>query len=417
MPNTLYELNTLRIGLVGAGFIANFHLESLISVRNVEVRGIYGPTKARREALAAKANQLKLGPCVAYPDLNALLSSGEIDAVWILVPNHARLETMRAIRDFALANPGVLRAVACEKPLARTVREAEEMLALVKEAGLLHGYLENQLFATAVARGKAILWERAASVSGAPYIARATEEHSGPHEPWFWQGERQGGGVLLDMMCHSVEVARFLLTAPGATRDTLTPKSANGTIATLKWNRPDYARSLTMSMGADVDYLKRPTEDFARGTVIMTREDGTDVVIECATSWAYVGAGLRIQLEVLGAEYSMEYNSLGSELKLFLSRNLQGDAGEDLVEKQNSEQGLMPVLEDEHGTYGYTSENRAMVEAFRMGEMPFETFRDGVEVVRILMGLYKSAEEGRTVEFDKEDLTDFVPAVARGASS
>ncbi len=77
----------------------------------------------------------------------------------------------------------------------------------------------------------------------------------------------------------------------------------------------------------------------------------------------------------------------------------------------------MPVLEDEHGTYGYTSENRAMVEAFRMGEMPFETFRDGVEVVRILMGLYKSAEEGRTVEFDKEDLTDFVPAVARGASS
>ena len=180
MPNTLYELNTLRIGLVGAGFIANFHLESLISVRNVEVRGIYGPTKARREALAAKANQLKLGPCVAYPDLNALLSSGEIDAVWILVPNHARLETMRAIRDFALGNPGVLRAVACEKPLARTVREAEEMLALVKEAGLLHGYLENQLFATAVARGKAILWERAASVSGAPFIARATEEHSGP---------------------------------------------------------------------------------------------------------------------------------------------------------------------------------------------------------------------------------------------
>ena len=223
--------------------------------------------------------------------------------------------------------------------------------------------------------------------------------------------------MLLDMMCHSVEVARFLLTAPGAARDTLTPKSANGTIATLKWNRPDYARSLTKSMGAEVDYLKRAAEDFARGTVIMTREDGTDVVIECATSWAYVGAGLRIQLEVLGAEYSMEYNSLGSGLKLFLSRNLQGDAGEDLVEKQNSEQGLMPVLEDEHGTYGYTSENRAMVEAFRMGEMPFETFRDGVEVVRILMGLYKSAEEGRTVEFDKEDLIDFVPAVARGGSS
>lgn len=417
MSHALPELKTLRIGMIGAGFIANFHLESLVSVRNVEVRGVYGPTKARRDALAAKANALKLGPCVAYPDLDSLLACGEIDAVWILVPNHVRLETMRAIRDFARANPGTLRAVACEKPLARTVREAEEMLSLVNEAGLLHGYLENQLFATAVVRGKQILWERAASAAGAPYLARATEEHAGPHEPWFWQGERQGGGVLLDMMCHSVEVARFLLTAPGAPRETLTPKSATGTIATLKWNRPDYARSLMASMGGEVDYLKKPAEDFARGTVIMTRDDGTDVVIECATSWAYIGAGLRIQLEVLGAEYSMEYNSLGSGLKIFLSRNLSGEAGEDLVEKQNSEQGLMPVVEDEHGTYGYTNENRAMVEAFRMGEMPSETFRDGLEVVRMLMALYKSAEEGRTVEFGKEDLADFVPAVARGDAS
>ncbi len=138
-----------------------------------------------------------------------------------------------------------------------------------------------------------------------------------------------------------------------------------------------------MSMGADVDYLKRPTEDFARGTVIMTREDGTDVVIECATSWAYVGAAERIQLEVLVcAEYSMEYTRWGLD-QAFLSRNLQGDAGEDLVEKQNSEQGLMPVLEDEHGTYGYTSENRAMVEAFRMGEMPFETRCDGGTVAGV----------------------------------
>lgn len=416
MSKAFTELKTLRIGMIGAGFIANFHLESLVSVRNVEVRGIYGPTKQRREALAAKANALKLGPCVAYQDLNSMLASGEIDAVWILAPNYVRLETMRAIRDFAIANPGVLRAVACEKPLARTLREAEEMLHLVEEAALLHGYLENQLFATAVVRGKSILWARAAGAAGAPYVARATEEHAGPHEPWFWQGQRQGGGVLLDMMCHSVEVGRFLLTAPGAARQTLKPKSATGTVATLKWNRPDYARSLASGMGGGVDYLKRPAEDFARGTIVMTRDDGTDVVIECATSWAYIGAGLRIQLEVLGAEYSMEYSSLGSGLKVFFSRNLAGEAGEDLVEKQNSEQGLMPVVEDEHGTYGYTNENREMVESFRMGQMPFETFADGVEVVRMLMALYKSAEEGRTVEFDKEDLTDFVPAVARGTA-
>jgi predicted dehydrogenase len=56
-------------------------------------------------------------------------------------------------------------------------------------------------------------------------LARAAEEHSGPHMPWFWEGELQGGGVLNDMMCHSVEEARFMLTAPGASRDSLTPLS------------------------------------------------------------------------------------------------------------------------------------------------------------------------------------------------
>ena len=73
----------------------------------------------------------------------------------------------------------------------------------------------------------------------------------------------------------------------------------------------------------------------------------------------------------------------------------------------------MPVLDDEAGIYGYTDENRHMVECFRRGQTPIETFADGVAVTEILMALYKSAEEGRTVHFDREDLTDFVPAVGK----
>jgi predicted dehydrogenase len=142
-------------------------------------------------------------------------------------------------------------------------------------------------------------------------------------------------------------------------------------------------------------------------------EDGSEVVVEATTSWAYVGAGLRIQLELLGPEYAMEFSSLSTGLKIFMSRAVTGGEGEDLVEKQNAEQGLMPVLEDEAGVYGYTEENRHMVEAFRAGRMPAETFADGVAVVGMLMALYKSAEEGRTV-LAGEDLLDFVPRVARG---
>jgi len=319
---------------------------------------------------------------------------------------------MNRIADAVRGGRSKVFAVACEKPLARTVREAREMLQLAEDAGLNHGYLENQLFSTAVLRGKEIIWRRAVPATGRPYLARAAEEHSGPHEPWFWQGQQQGGGVLLDMMCHSVEVGRFLLTAPGADRSSLKLKSATGAVATLKWGQKKYAADLSARMGGEVDYIRRPSEDFARGMLTFEDESGNEVVVEATTSWAYVGPGLRIQLELLGPEYALEFSSLSTGLKIFMSRAVEGNGGEDLVEKQNSEQGLMPVLEDEAGIYGYTDENRHMVEAFRSGTAPIETFRDGVAVVEMLMALYKSAEEQRTV-FASEDLTDYIPVVAR----
>lgn len=404
---------TLRIGFIGSGFIAHFHLKSLVSVRNVEVTAVYSPTPAKREKFAAAVAELDLGTCRAYDSLGAMLAADDLDAIWILSPNHTRLATMREISDSVLAGRSKVFAVACEKPLARTLSEAKEMVSLVEAAGLNHGYLENQVFSTAVTRGKDIIWRRAVPAAGRPYLARAAEEHAGPHEPWFWRGDQQGGGVLLDMMCHSVEVGRYLLTEPGAARNSLMFKSATATVATLKWARPSYAADLKKRMGAEVDYTRRPSEDFARGMLTFEDPDGNEVVVEATTSWAYVGAGLRIQLELLGPEYALEFSSLNTPLKIFMSRQVSGSEGEDLVEKQNAEQGLMPVLEDEAGVYGYTDENRHMVERFRLGETPLETFHDGLAVVEMLMALYKSAETGRTVMIADDDLTDYVPVVAR----
>jgi predicted dehydrogenase len=405
-------LDTLRVGFIGSGFVAHFHLQSLLGVRNVRLAGVYSPTAAHREAFAKLANEKGLGPCRAFESIGAMIASGEIDALWILSANQARIETMRAINQAAKTARGALRAIACEKPLARSVAEGREMLRLAEDAGLLHGYLENQLFTPAVMRGKDIIWRRAVPAAGRPYLARAAEEHSGPHAPWFWQGDKQGGGVVLDMMCHSLEVARYLLTRPGAPRDSLKLVSATGAIATLKWNQPRYVAELKARTG--VDYAqRRPSEDFARGVITLAAEGGQEVIIEATTSWAFVGAGLRIQLEMFGPEYSFEYASLAAGLKIFMSRQIKGAEGEDLVEKQNAEQGLMPVIEDEAATYGYTDENRYFVECFRKGEPPFETFHDGTEVLRMLMALYRCAETGQRLDFDKEDLESYVPAVAR----
>ena len=262
------------------------------------------------------------------------------------------------------------------------------MLRLAEEAGINHGYLENIIFSPAVQRGRDIIWRRGVPNAGKPYLARATEEHSGPHAAWFWQGDRQGGGVVTDMMCHSVEVCRFLLTAPGAARETLRPRSVNGAIANLKWTRPAYARQLQDRYGPAVDYTNHPSEDFARALVTLVDEDGSEVLVETTTSWAYVGPGLRTRIELLGPEYAMDYSTLDSGLKVFFSREVTGSAGEDLVEKQNAEQGQMPVAEDEANSYGYTLENRHFVDAFRAGRTPDETFRDGVAVMEVLMAVY-----------------------------
>jgi predicted dehydrogenase len=205
-----------------------------------------------------------------------------------------------------------------------------------------------------------------------------------------------------------------MLTKPGAPRSSIRPLKVSAQIATLKWSRPKYAESLRANMGPEVDYTRRPAEDFARATITYQDEENKPLIVEVTTSWSYVGPGLRLSLEVLGPEYSLAMNSLDSGLKLFLSREVQGEAGEDLVEKQNAEQGLMPILGNEAAEYGYESQNRYFVQCFLEGTQPDESFYDGREVTDLLMTAYMSAEQERTIEFRPDGLETYQPLVARG---
>ncbi|NUQ19702.1 MAG: gfo/Idh/MocA family oxidoreductase, partial [Gemmatimonadaceae bacterium] len=277
-----------------------------------------------------------------------------------------------------------------------------------------HGYLEDQYFAPHVETGTNLIWARGAATTGRPYLARAAEEHSGPHTPWFWKGELQGGGVLNDMMCHSALIVRHLLTDPKKPLSTVTPKRISAHIASLKWSRPEYVKKLRDAMGSDVDYSKRPSEDFASVQIEFETEDGFTVLGEATTSWSFVGAGLRLSAELLGPEYSMRWNSLDSGLELFFSREVKGKAGEDLVEKQNAEMGVMPVVPLEPIVYGYEAEDRHFVRVFQGKEKARLTLDDGVEVVKMLMTAYQAAEEGRTLDFPPKGIDDFKPAVAKG---
>lgn len=403
----------LGIGFIGAGFMNRFHVASLVGVRDCEVRGVFSPTTTNAELLAASTRALGLGETKVHRSITDLVADPAVDAIWIATTNDTRVAVVEEIVEALKSGKGELVGLACEKPLARNLAEASRLVELAESAGLLHGYLENQVFEPAITRGKEIIWRRAVPIAGRPYLARAAEEHSGPHMPWFWSGERQGGGVLNDMLCHSYEAGRFLLAEPGAPRTDLVVEEVNAQIASLKWTRPEYAEILRESSGGRVDYTRAPAEDFARAGVTLRAPGGERMLVEATTSWSFVGPALRLRAELLGPEYAMQVDSLSTDLSVFLSRRVRGDAGEDLVEKQNAEQGLMPVIADEPGVYGYTAENRHMVRAFRAGVMPDETWHDGLAVTEVLMACYKSAEEGRTVRFP-EDLTTFIPAVAQG---
>jgi len=404
----------LGIGFIGSGFNARFHMQAFQGVRDADVLGVWSPNKKNATSAAELSRSLDVGAAKAYASIAEMVADPAIDAIWLTGPNHARIENVEEIVHTIESGRGTLKGIACEKPLARNVAEAKRVTELVKRVGIKQGYLENQLFAPQVETGRKLLWARGAATTGRPYLARAAEEHSGPHMPWFWRGDLQGGGVLNDMMCHSALVVRHLLTKPGASLASVTPKRITAHIASLKWSRPAYTKQLAKTMGKDVDYSKRPAEDFASTTIEFETDDGFTVIGEASTSWSFVGAGLRLSAELLGPEYSMSWNTLDSGLKLFFSRAVQGKAGEDLVEKQNAEIGLMPVVANEPMAYGYEAEDRHFVRVFLGKEEPLLTFDDGLDVVRMLMTAYQSAEQGKTLEFPPKGLDRFVPKVAKG---
>src|SRR5437762_1066573 len=298
-------MTRLGVGFIGSGFNAKFHMLGWKGVRDADVRGVWSPNKKNAAAAAAYATELDVGDAKPYKTITEMVADPAIDAIWLTGPNHARIENVEEIVEAVKSGKGDLRGIACEKPLARNVAEAKRVRDLVKSIGVAQGYLENQVFAPDVERGRGLLWARGAATTGRPYLARAAEEHSGPHMPWFWQGKLQGGGVLNDMMCHSALVVRHLLTRPGEPLGSVRPARVTGHIASLKWSQPAYAKRLQQQMGKGVEYRTAPSEDFASVTIEFETDERATLIGEASTYWSFVGAGLRLSAELLGPEYSM----------------------------------------------------------------------------------------------------------------
>ncbi len=387
---------TLKIGIVGAGFIAQFQVAAMRMVRGIEVAGVCSLQRA--DELAQKAKDLGMGDPKVYRSVFEMAK--EVDAIAIFTPNYTRIAIVEEI--VAAVKAGAeLKGVICEKPLGRTVAEARRLVELADSVRLHTAYYENQLFMKAV-RAQMAQLEPVQRAMGPLSLTRCAEEHGGPHEPWFWDPTRQGGGVLSDMGCHSIAVGWYLLTPLGKPLTFMEPISVSAEVALLKWGQPVWREKLLQKFG--VDYTKVPAEDFATGIFTYRNpETGQKVKSQFTNSWMFEKQGLRLFIDGMGPSYAFELNTLQSPSNIFI-----GDQAADSVknaeialEKSQASRGLLPVHHNEADLYGYPDENEDAYVAFTSGRDGMLPWSYGLEIIKLVTAAYMAAETRKTV-----DLTD-----------
>jgi predicted dehydrogenase len=403
----------LKLGLVGAGFVAHFHSVAMKQVRGVEIAGITALKGA--EALAQSARDWGLGEPVVYSNITELAKNVEVVALF--APNYVRVAMMEELVAAVKAG-AALKGVICEKPLGRTVAEARRLVELAGSARLRTAYFENQIFMKPIRAALAQL-EPVQRAMGPLSLARSSEEHGGPHESWFWDPTKQGGGVLNDMGCHSIAVGWYALTPSGKDLTFLQPQSVSAEVALLKWGQPQWKEKLLKERG--VDYSKVPAEDFATGIVTYRNpETGQKVKAQFTNSWMFDKQGLRLFMDGMGPGYAFEVNTLVSPLSVFI-----GDAAaeaikdaETALEKATATRGLLAVQPNEADLYGYTDENVDAIAAFnsgRDGQLPWSY---GLEITRLVIASYMAAETHKTVDLTDpatvKALETYVPLIAQG---
>lgn len=346
----------IRVGLLGSGFIADTYADALQDVRNAELVANYSRDLDRATALARK-----WGPIPRqYDDMAALCADDEVDLVVVALPNEAHVT---AVRIAAEAGKGIV----CTKPLARTGAEAAEILRIVRDAGVWHGYAESSVFSPNIA--KAYQMVKAGAI-GDVLTMRAREAHSGPHAPHFWDADTAGGGALLDMGCHTIESARHFFGKD------------NPITEVFAW-------------GATLAHADRTTgEDTA--IALLKFAGGQLATVE--SSWIEKG-GMQLRHELVGSAGRIVTDTATTPVWGFIEH----PAGY-LVEKADADTGWVYPVPEEARAYGFSQEMRHFVDCFAAGRAPDETFEDGHIVNCVLDACYAAMKSGtwETVSLPKE---------------
>jgi len=343
-------MKRVNVGVLGCGFVQSvFHMPCYKEIPEANIAAVGG---RRKEAVEEFSKNWGIERSYSGQDfVEKLCADPEVEVVDIGLPNflHKKAAVVAAENG---------KHVICEKPLARSIDEAKGTLNAVEKAGVIHCYAENQIFAPHVTKAKEMIEKGAV---GDVFWIRSRETHFGPHSAWFWNPELAGGGVLMDMGCHSVEVARYLIGK--------NPREA------CAW-------------GATLVHATKAEDN----CLALVRYEGNELG-QSENSWGVHG-GLDLRYEIYGSDGAFFIDpTRETGIKLFTIA--PKDRVGYIVEKAEAKMGWMYPICREHEVYGYLFELQHFISSIIKGEMPRETFKDGYTVNRILETCYKSIRSGK----------------------
>jgi predicted dehydrogenase len=333
-----------RIAMLGTGFIGRFYTDSLHGYRSKDkIVSVY----SRREE-SVKKFMADYDVPFGTTNMEEAISRPDVEVVCVSLPNNLHEEAVMLCCKHK-------KAVMVTKPLGRNAEEGKRMLEAVEKAGIFNGYLEDLVYTPKFLKAHESILSGAL---GRILWAKSRETHPGPHSEWFWDMEQAGGGCILDLGCHCVEIARTYIGKD------IKP------IEVMCW--------------ADTQVKPIDAEDHAIGLV--KYENGA--IGQFEVSWTFRG-GLDLRDEVMGSEGTIWTNGfLRTGFEMFTT----GKGADYVAEKAESNTGWLFPVGDELNELGYNHMFTDMLNAFEQGTQPKETFYDGYVVNAILDAAYRSAK-------------------------
>lgn len=339
-----------KIAILGAGYISAIHIESYHRfVPDAEVVAVY-TRDAKKGASFAETH----GIPQSYDNLDKLISGTDCDIIDICLPNYLHHDVC-----IKAANAG--KHIIVEKPLCLTLEEADEMIEACKLNHRKLMYAEELCFAPKYERIRSIMNSGAL---GNLYMLKQCEKHSGPHSRWFYESDKSGGGVMMDMGCHALAWFRWMLKG-----------------ASVASVYADFSRFMH-----DTD-----AEDHALTIVEFTSKNGK-VTCLAEDSWDKQG-GMDDRIEVYGTGGVAYADLFRGNSSLIYSENGYDYASE----KAGDTKGWTFPIFEEAFNQGYPHELRHFVDCVRNDLDPIVTGEDGKAVLELIYAAYESAHTGRKV--------------------